>query len=125
MRQVIPCCFLQDTCKNPLSYLISISSTRYFQVGRSFFSEPTDPISLGEGCEIWYGAYKSIRPTQSGMMINIDYASTAFYKTQHVMDFLVETLGRRNYPRTLTDSERLRFQKSVKGWKSPFLKKFF
>lgn len=98
--------------------------TRYFQVGRSFFSEPRDPMSLGEGCEIWYGAYKSIRPTQSGMMINIDYASTAFYKTQSVMDFLIETSRLRDYPRTMSDSERLRFQKSIKGKKSSTLKKF-
>eukprot|EP00795_Rhopilema_esculentum_P001647 gene1647-16114_t len=73
-------------------------SARYTAIGRSFFSMPTNPFDLGEGCELWY-------------------AATAFYKTQDVLDFLKEILQKNDIPRILNDAERVRFSKSIKGLK--------
>lgn len=46
-------------------------------VGRSFFplpgSDNNRPQSLGGGCEVWFGYYQSVRPSQwKSMLINID-----------------------------------------------------
>ena len=76
---------------------------------------PNNPFYLGEGCELWYGTYKSIRPTQEGTMINIDLAATAFYKTQDVLDFAKEILQKNDIPRSLNDAERVRFSKRIEG----------
>ena len=97
-------------------YYIYYSFFRYVPVGRSFFSEPAPgaAVDLGIGCEIWFGHYQSIRPTQWGMLVNLDYATTAFHKTQPVIAFLEECI-KRQIPGSLNDAHRLQCQKSIKG----------
>lgn len=46
-------------------------------------------------------------------------SATAFYKAQPVIEFMCEVLDIRNIdeqPKTLTDSQRVRFTKEIKGW---------
>ena len=93
---------------------------RYAPVGRSFFSEPdgyTPP--LGGGREVWFGFHQSMRPSQWKMMLNIDVSATAFYRSQPVIDFMCEVLDIRKEDlrqmRSLTDSQRVKFTKEIKG----------
>ena len=49
-------------------------------------------------------------------------SATAFYKAQPVIEFMCEVLDIRNIdeqPKTLTDSQRVRFTKEIKGGKVP------
>ncbi len=69
---------------------------------------------------MWYGSYQSIRPTQWGMLVNIDHATTAFYKSQWVLDYLVECNPRVDLRNELRDSERKQFEKKIKGIWLPF-----
>lgn len=97
-----------------------LPSMRYAPVGRSFFSEPdgyTPP--LGGGREVWFGFHQSMRPSQWKMMLNIDVSATAFYRSQPVIDFMCEVLDIRKEDlrqmRSLTDSQRVKFTKEIKG----------
>ena len=87
-------------------------------VGRSLFSQPKGDIChLGDGREVWFGHYQSVRPTQWEMMLNINTVATAFYKTQPVLDFACElfNLRDRRELRPLRDSERKKLEKELKG----------
>ncbi|KAJ8880835.1 hypothetical protein PR048_017306 [Dryococelus australis] len=76
----------------------SASSRSFVQVGRSFFTPPTNQlIDLGNGLELWYGFYQSAilgwRP-----YVNIDVAHKGFPKNQNVVDLIGElcSCDRRN-----------------------------
>uniref|UniRef100_A0A673I8A4 Protein argonaute-1 n=1 Tax=Sinocyclocheilus rhinocerous TaxID=307959 RepID=A0A673I8A4_9TELE len=96
-----------------------LASMRYTPVGRSFFSPPEGYYHpLGGGREVWFGFHQSVRPAMWKMMLNIDVSATAFYKAQPVIEFMCEVLDIRNIdeqPKTLTDSQRVRFTKEIKG----------
>ena len=48
-------------------------SNKFTTVGRSFFRLGYRPENLGEGCEVQFGFYQSIRPSQwKAMLVNID-----------------------------------------------------
>lgn len=97
-----------------------LPSMTYTPVGRSFFSAPENYFHpLGGGREVWFGFHQSVRPTMWKMMLNIDVSATAFYKAQPVIDFLCEVLEIQNINeqrRPLTDSQRVKFTKEIKGW---------
>eukprot|EP00190_Bangiopsis_sp_CCMP1999_P001622 CAMPEP_0198727390 /NCGR_PEP_ID=MMETSP1475-20131203/4137_1 /TAXON_ID= ORGANISM="Unidentified sp., Strain CCMP1999" /NCGR_SAMPLE_ID=MMETSP1475 /ASSEMBLY_ACC=CAM_ASM_001111 /LENGTH=854 /DNA_ID=CAMNT_0044489425 /DNA_START=87 /DNA_END=2651 /DNA_ORIENTATION=+ len=88
-------------------------------VGKSLFT-PHNPYRLGEGCSAWRGFYQSLRPTLSGMTLNVDQKFTAFYDEQNVIEFAKHALKlgeNRPFPKTLQDRERkllLRALRSVK-----------
>lgn len=98
-----------------------LPSMTYTPVGRSFFSSPEGYFHpLGGGREVWFGFHQSVRPSQWKMMLNIDVSATAFYKAQPVTEFMCEVLDLRNpseQKRTLTDSQRVKFTKEIKGLK--------
>ncbi|XP_039253846.2 protein argonaute-2-like [Styela clava] len=99
-----------------------LPSMKYTPVGRSFFSSPeTSTPSLGHGREVWFGFHQSMRPSQWKMMLNIDVSATAFYKAQSCVDFLCEVLEIHrddlHMIRSLTDSQRVKFTKEIKGLK--------
>ena len=92
-------------------------SLKYESVGRSFFSN-AHSRDLGEGREVWFGYFQSLRPIMNWRFaLNVDVAATVFYKEQSVLDFLCEVLRKdvRNPPTYLPDSDRVRFAKEVKG----------
>ena len=99
-----------------------LPSMRYTPVGRSFFSAPLDGYShpLGGGREVWSGFHQSVRPSHWKMMLNIDVSATAFYRAQPAIDFMCEVLDMRDVSeqrRPLTDSQRVKFTKEIKGLK--------
>lgn len=89
--------------------------------GRSFFAPPEGiDHPLGGGREVWFGFHQSVQPSHWKMMLNIDVSATAFYKAQSVIQFMVETLDIHDIQeqrRPLTDSQRVKFTKEIKGLK--------
>uniref|UniRef100_A0AAR5NZG1 Protein argonaute-1 n=1 Tax=Dendroctonus ponderosae TaxID=77166 RepID=A0AAR5NZG1_DENPD len=98
-----------------------LPSMSYTPVGRSFFSSPEGYYHpLGGGREVWFGFHQSVRPSQWKMMLNIDVSATAFYKAQPVIEFMCEVLDIRDINeqrKPLTDSQRVKFTKEIKGLK--------
>ncbi|KAF2350248.1 Protein argonaute Mid domain [Trinorchestia longiramus] len=98
-----------------------LPSMTYTPVGRSFFSAPDGYYHpLGGGREVWFGFHQSVRPSQWKMMLNIDVSATAFYKAQAVIEFMCEVLDIREINeqrKPLTDSQRVKFTKEIKGLK--------
>uniref|UniRef100_A0A6A7FRX8 Protein argonaute-1 n=1 Tax=Hirondellea gigas TaxID=1518452 RepID=A0A6A7FRX8_9CRUS len=98
-----------------------LPSMTYTPVGRSFFSAPDGYYHpLGGGREVWFGFHQSVRPSQWKMMLNIDVSATAFYKAQAVIEFMCEVLDIREIGeqrKPLTDSQRVKFTKEIKGLK--------
>ena len=98
-----------------------LPSMTYTPVGRSFFSAPESYYHpLGWGREVWFGFHQSVRPSQWKMMLNIDVSATAFFKAQPVIDFMCEVLDIRDVNdqrKPLTDSQRVKFTKEIKGLK--------
>ncbi|XP_074656844.1 protein argonaute-2-like isoform X2 [Tubulanus polymorphus] len=98
-----------------------LPSMKYTPVGRSFFSPPDGyDHPLGGGREVWFGFHQSVRPSHWKMMLNIDVSATAFYKAQPVIEFMCEVLDIRDVSeqrKPLTDSQRVKFTKEIKGLK--------
>ncbi len=109
-----------------------LPSLKMEPIGRSFFSQPAHPYNLGQGVEVWPGYYQSLRPTMGWKFkLNLDTSSTAFYTEQSVVDFMCTLLrvGRdatrdlteedkqKFTIRELTDSDRKRLDRDIKGLK--------
>ncbi|KAF8394362.1 hypothetical protein HHK36_020570 [Tetracentron sinense] len=98
--------------------LRELSTKRYCPVGRSFFSPDIRmPQRLGEGLESWCGFYQSIRPTQMGLSLNIDMSSAAFIEPLPVIEFVAQLLGKDVLLRPLSDSDRVKIKKALRGVK--------
>ncbi|KAI3976434.1 hypothetical protein MKX01_008292 [Papaver californicum] len=93
-------------------------TAKYPAIARSFYS-PTfgRRQSLGEGLEIWRGFYQSIRPTQMGLSLNVDMSSTAFIEALPVIEYVSRLLNRDVRGRPLTDSDRVKIKKALRGVK--------
>ncbi|KAB2009410.1 hypothetical protein ES319_D10G164800v1 [Gossypium barbadense] len=98
--------------------LRELSTKRYCPIGRSFFSpDIRAPQRLGDGLESWCGFYQSIRPTQMGLSLNIDMASAAFIEPLPVIEFVAQLLGKDLLSRPLSDSDRVKIKKALRGVK--------
>ncbi|KAL2930556.1 Protein argonaute 1A [Bienertia sinuspersici] len=98
--------------------LRELPTSRYSPVGRSFYSPNLGRRQpLGEGLESWRGFYQSIRPTQMGLSLNIDMSSTAFIEPLPVIDFVTQLLNRDVTSRPLSDSDRVKIKKALRGVK--------
>ncbi|XP_068646906.1 protein argonaute 1-like [Aristolochia californica] len=96
--------------------LRELPTSRYSPVGRSFYSPDLGRRQpLGEGLESWRGFYQSIRPTQMGLSLNIDMSSTAFIEPLPVIDFVTQLLIRDVGARTLSDADRVKIKKALRG----------
>ncbi|KAK9268371.1 hypothetical protein L1049_000120 [Liquidambar formosana] len=91
---------------------------RYISFGRFLYS-PTikRPHQLGNGLQAWRGFYQSIRPTQMGLSLNIDMSSTAFIEPLPVIEFVAQLLGKDVYSRPLSDADRVKVKKALRGVK--------
>ncbi|KAK9690038.1 hypothetical protein RND81_09G100100 [Saponaria officinalis] len=87
----------------------------YVIVGRSFFSESLGKGDLANGIQFWRGYYQSIRPTQMGLSLNIDSSARPFFKPVCVIDFVVENLALRDFSKPLSDANRLKVKKALRG----------
>ncbi|KAL5716727.1 argonaute 1B [Ranunculus cassubicifolius] len=98
--------------------LRELPNRMYTPVGRAFYSpDLVGTQSLGEGLESWRGFYQSIRPTQMGLSLNIDVSSTAFFKPLPVVDYVLQLLSRNVIQRPLSDVERAKIKKTLRGVK--------
>ncbi|KDP41247.1 hypothetical protein JCGZ_15654 [Jatropha curcas] len=90
-------------------------------VGRSFYSS-----SMGGSKEIGGGAiglrgfFQSLRPTQQGLALNVDFSVTAFHQSIGVIPYLQKRLEflrdlPQNKTRSLTGEERKEVEKSLKN----------
>ncbi|GFY85026.1 Stabilizer of iron transporter SufD / Polynucleotidyl transferase [Actinidia rufa] len=99
-------------------FLRELSTKRYCPVGRSFVSpDIRKPQRLGQGLESWCGFYQSIRPTQMGLSLNIDMACAAFIEALPVIEFVAQLLGKDVISRPLSDSDRVKIKKALRGVK--------
>ncbi|ETP24233.1 hypothetical protein F441_02729, partial [Phytophthora nicotianae CJ01A1] len=92
------------------------ASQRFTVVGRNLFSG-NGAKSLGEGAELWFGYFQSLRATQNRLVVNLDLAATAFVKEMDVLDFLCESLSLRNLPPSLAKHQHSAFSKAIRGVK--------
>ncbi|XP_076905610.1 protein argonaute 1-like [Bidens hawaiensis] len=109
----------QDTLKVLDIVLRELPTNRYTAVGQSFYSPQLGHAqSLGEGLESWRGFYRSMRPTQMGLSLNIDMSSTVFIEPLPVVDFVKELLNIRDHStRPLSDYQCGQIKKALKGLK--------
>ncbi|VAI89444.1 unnamed protein product [Triticum turgidum subsp. durum] len=98
--------------------LRELASQRYVAIGRSFYSpDIRRPQRLGDGLQSWCGFYQSLRPTQMGLSLNIDMSSTAFIEALPVIDFVAQILGKDVMSRPLSDANRIKIKKALRGVK--------
>lgn len=89
-------------------------------VGRSFFSVSFGKGPLGNGLEYWKGFYQSLRPTQMGLSLNVDMSARAFYESTPVSDFVKEYCNLRDLNRVLSDMDRVKVKKALRGIRVEF-----
>jgi eukaryotic translation initiation factor 2C len=87
--------------------------------GRRFFPRPNGgsvrALDLGGGMELWTGFVQSLRVCQSGLYLNIDKCSSAFWKTQPFLETCSEII---NYDLERLDRRQtLMLRKELKGLK--------
>ncbi|XP_043806724.1 protein argonaute PNH1 isoform X2 [Manihot esculenta] len=98
--------------------LREFAAQRYVSIGRSFYSpDIKKPQKLDGGLESWRGFYQSIRPTQMGLSLNIDMSATAFIEPLLVIDFVAQILCKDVYKRPLSDADRVKVKKALRGVK--------
>ncbi|KAJ1435138.1 Ribonuclease H-like superfamily [Sesbania bispinosa] len=111
-----------DTPQEALSVfdivLREVAAQSYVSIGRFLYSpDVRKPQQLGGGLESWRGFYQSIRPTQMGLSLNIDMSSMAFIEPLPVIDFVAQILGKDVHSKTLSDSDRVKIKKALRGVK--------
>ncbi|KAL5729468.1 Protein argonaute PNH1 [Ranunculus cassubicifolius] len=98
--------------------LREMSTQRYMSIGRSFYSpEIRKPHKLGDGLQSLRGFYQSLRPTQMGLSLNIDISSATFMEPLPVIEFVAQILGKDVLTRPLSDSDRIKVKKALRGVK--------
>ncbi|XP_019439647.1 PREDICTED: protein argonaute PNH1-like isoform X2 [Lupinus angustifolius] len=98
--------------------LREVAAQSYVSVGRFLYSpDLRKPQQLGGGLESWRGFYQSIRPTQMGLSLNIGMSSMAFIEPLPVIDFVAQILGKDVTSKPLSDSDRVKIKKALRGVK--------
>jgi len=85
-------------------------------MGPSFFSESFGNCNLGGGVAGWRGFYQSVRPTQQGLVLNVDVSASGFHSRMPVLQFAQELLRRpQGFTPTssLADRDRVRLQSAL------------
>ncbi|KAI5072524.1 hypothetical protein GOP47_0012630 [Adiantum capillus-veneris] len=85
----------------------------YTPVSRSFFTETLGSVALEGGLTAWNGFFQSLRPTAQGLVLNVDLATTAFYRSMPVIEFLQQKVKYFNPERRLTDAQRTMVKKAL------------
>ncbi|KAL8007287.1 putative PAZ domain, Piwi domain, ribonuclease H-like superfamily, argonaute, linker 1 [Plasmopara halstedii] len=96
------------------------ASQRFTVVGRNLFSG-NGAKSIGEGAELWFGYFQSLRPTQNRLVVNLDLAATAFVEEMDVLDYLVSALSLRDLPASLAQHQNSAFSRAIRGVKVSIL----
>ncbi|XP_052199612.1 protein argonaute PNH1-like isoform X2 [Diospyros lotus] len=98
--------------------LRELAAQRYVSSGRFFYSPNFKrPQPLGNGLQSWRGFYQSIKATQMGMSLNFDMSAAAFIEPLPVIEFVAQVLGKDVYSRPLSDADRIKVKKALRGVK--------
>ncbi|XP_074606176.1 protein argonaute-2-like isoform X1 [Acropora palmata] len=109
---------VQDTVQALDIVLRQIPSNHFKPIGRSFFPMDGQSRPIGEGCEVKFGFYQSVRPSEwKVMLVNIDVSAKGFYKSQPVIEFVCETLGVRDLDDRRIQIDREKLKKAISGVK--------
>ncbi|WRX14845.1 PAZ domain - like 3 [Theobroma cacao] len=90
-------------------------------VGRSFYSSSMGGTKeIGGGAIGWRGFFQSLRPTQQGLALNVDFSITAFHESIGVIPYLQKRLNflrdlSQRKTRTLSDEERKEVEKALRN----------
>ena len=109
----------QDTI-NALDVVLKEEALKqYKEIGRSKFFSPLNPVSIFNGLFYAYrGFFQSLRPTQSGLTLNVDQAVAAVMREQPLVDFVGALLGMQGPPSGKFDDRQAKaVAKAVKGLK--------
>ena len=69
-------------------------SKRYKVAGqRHKFFDANNTVPIGQGGEVWKGFFQSVRPTMSGLVVNVDAAFSAFLGGGDMMSFCAQILN--------------------------------
>jgi eukaryotic translation initiation factor 2C len=105
--------------------LRNVSSFRFLQAGRSFFSPPNDgAVQLGGGLELWYGFYQSASLGWKPF-VNIDVAHKGFPSARNVVEIIVDVcrLRHEDLQKGLTDRQKADFLNYIRGLKIDYMLK--
>ncbi|TPX39954.1 hypothetical protein SeMB42_g06174 [Synchytrium endobioticum] len=94
-------------------------SLKFTTIGRCFYTADS-AASISGGAQLWQGFHQSVRPTQGGMLLNLDVSATAFHQTGPVVDLVAQILGRNSVAELryiLTERDRNKIEKATKGLK--------
>jgi len=95
-----------------------VSTNRFFDAGRRFFAYPNGKsvrsTDLGGGVELWMGFVQAIKITERSVMLNIDRTASGFFKEQHLMDFVKDTLNTNDLSR-VSSNQWMNLKKVMSG----------
>lgn len=72
----------ENQCKNP----------NIVQVGRSFYARSHGHTVINPHLFTWNGFFKSFRPTQQGLALNVDVSTCAFFEETNVLQYVIRKL---------------------------------
>lgn len=92
---------------------------QYKEIGRSKFFSPLNPDKIFNGLfHAYRGFFQSLRPTQSGLTLNVDQAVAAVMREQPLVEFVAALLGMQGPPSgKLDDRQAKAVSKAVKRLK--------
>lgn len=88
----------------------------YSPVGPSFFSESFGSCELGGGVAGWRGFYQSVRPTQQGLVLNVDVSASGFHRRMPVLQFAQQLFNKPqgfNPSNSFSDHERVKLRRAI------------
>ncbi|XP_015751565.1 PREDICTED: protein argonaute-2-like isoform X2 [Acropora digitifera] len=109
---------VQDAVQALDIVLRQMPSNYFTPIGRTFFPMDHQGRPIGEGCEVKFGFYQSVRPSQwKVMLVNIDVSAKGFYTRQPVIDFVCETLqmSYRDLEDTRVRIDKEKLKKAISG----------
>ncbi|XP_067047269.1 protein argonaute-2-like isoform X2 [Acropora muricata] len=96
--------------------LRQMPSNHFTPIGRLFFPMNHQSIPIGEGCEVKFGFFQSVRPSEwKVMLVNLDVSAKVFYKSQPVTEFVCETLGVRDLEDRNIRIDKEKLKKAIYG----------
>ncbi|CAL5025452.1 unnamed protein product [Urochloa decumbens] len=90
------------------------SRWRKIIVGKGFYS-PNSSMDIGQGAVALKGAQQTLKHTQQGLILCVDYSVMPFYKAGPVMDLVEKIVGRLDYRTTLNKRQLENLEYELKG----------
>lgn len=90
------------------------SRWRKIIVGKGFYS-PDNSLDIGQNAVALKGAQQTLKHTQQGLILCVDYSVMPFYKAGPVMDLVEKIVGRLDYRTTLNKRQVENLDYELKG----------